>query len=951
MLLALSRSEAGSLSFDAFVSYSHAADGRLAPALQRAMQRLAKPWYRARALRVFRDESVLTANPHLWTSIVTAMDDAQWFVLLASPDAVASEWVNRELDHWLSAKSADRILVAVTDGTIEWQHGLLTGSAIPAQLRDAFSEEPRHVDLRWAASETDLDMHNARFRDVVAQLAAPMHGIAKDELDSEDVRQYRRARRLARGGVTVLTLLVVIALITTGFAVVQRSHADTEKRRAQSEARISDARRLSAEAYRRAQSQPDLALLLAVEGHRRDDSVDTRGALFATLEQSPHLTAMRPWPDRDVSAVDFNSDGTRAVVGYGNGTFRLWDVSTMHPLSNAVPAATKRIDDAAFSRDGTRIATLSTDGLIARVWDARTRRPVTPPLRFESSTQTPHIQFAPDGGMLAATVGEGVRVWSLPSGRLLSVIPSANTFSVSLSPDGHTVAVASLKEVFLHDLRAGTTTRALPVKGLDLALAFNSDGSMIAAGGWDSITIFDVGTGRVATTLSAGLAGHGYIRSLVFARDGRRLVAGTADGQVLAFSLPGGAQLGTPLFGVASNGTLDRVALVAGDRRVVAGSTAAFVQWDFGANTLARSVPFANAVANLDVPIAAAGNVAVTGMGQARLWNVAHEAFDGPELPLGCGVACAQVAVAVTPDGRTMAIANGAVSLWSVATRRKIADLILPKPSQGFQRAAFSADGSLLAVASVTVPATAQSRPTGDVMVFDTRTHKRVLDRTDYVGQDPQAVAISDDDRVVAAGGDDGRLRLFNLATGASVVSAPLDGTPIVRDVAFTPDGIATVDSSGLVTFWDSSARPTGRVLVAGVGALAHASLSPDGKTLAAVSMRGALVLWDLATGRQVGPALWASPEEATSEFTANLPGVAFAAGGRTAIVAIAGTELSSSIGAQAASITFWNLEPSEWERRACQLAGRNLTRSEWSQFVGPSVPYRRTCAQWSAGT
>ena len=53
------------MAFDAFMSYSHAADGRLAPALQRAMQRLAKPWYRVRALRVFRDETALLANPHL----------------------------------------------------------------------------------------------------------------------------------------------------------------------------------------------------------------------------------------------------------------------------------------------------------------------------------------------------------------------------------------------------------------------------------------------------------------------------------------------------------------------------------------------------------------------------------------------------------------------------------------------------------------------------------------------------------------------------------------------------------------------------------------------------------------------------------------------------------------------------------------------------------------------
>jgi hypothetical protein len=87
------------LRYDAFVSYSHAADGRLAPALQRALHRLAKPWYQVRALRVFRDETALSTNPHLWTSITDALDESEWFVLLSSPEAAASVWVQRELAH------------------------------------------------------------------------------------------------------------------------------------------------------------------------------------------------------------------------------------------------------------------------------------------------------------------------------------------------------------------------------------------------------------------------------------------------------------------------------------------------------------------------------------------------------------------------------------------------------------------------------------------------------------------------------------------------------------------------------------------------------------------------------------------------------------------------------------------------------------------------------------
>jgi hypothetical protein len=82
----------GAPGYDAFLSYSHAVDRRLAPELQRALHQLAKPWYRTRALRVFRDDASLSANPHLWQSIQDALDASRFFVLLASPESARSPW-------------------------------------------------------------------------------------------------------------------------------------------------------------------------------------------------------------------------------------------------------------------------------------------------------------------------------------------------------------------------------------------------------------------------------------------------------------------------------------------------------------------------------------------------------------------------------------------------------------------------------------------------------------------------------------------------------------------------------------------------------------------------------------------------------------------------------------------------------------------------------------------
>ncbi len=73
--------------YDAFISYSHAKDKPIAAALQSVVQRLGKPWYQRRALRVFRDDTSLSATPHLWPTIEQALAQSRFLVLLASPEA------------------------------------------------------------------------------------------------------------------------------------------------------------------------------------------------------------------------------------------------------------------------------------------------------------------------------------------------------------------------------------------------------------------------------------------------------------------------------------------------------------------------------------------------------------------------------------------------------------------------------------------------------------------------------------------------------------------------------------------------------------------------------------------------------------------------------------------------------------------------------------------------
>ena len=88
--------------YDAFISYSHAKDKPIATALQRAVQTLGKPWYKRRALRVFRDDTIVSATPHLWPTIEQALGQSRFLILLASPEAASSHWVGKEVAYWLA---------------------------------------------------------------------------------------------------------------------------------------------------------------------------------------------------------------------------------------------------------------------------------------------------------------------------------------------------------------------------------------------------------------------------------------------------------------------------------------------------------------------------------------------------------------------------------------------------------------------------------------------------------------------------------------------------------------------------------------------------------------------------------------------------------------------------------------------------------------------------------
>jgi WD40 repeat protein len=948
--------------YDAFVSYSHAADGRLAPAVQAGLQRLARPWYRVRALRVFRDDTGLTVNPHLWDSITAAMDESRFFVLLASPDAAASTWVNREIEHWVQHHGAERILVVLTEGDLVWDAGRgdyasRDSNALPAALRGCFVDEPRHLDLRWAHDDQRLELGDSRFREAIADLAAPIHGQPKEELESEDVRQHRRVRRLARLAVASLCVLGVVAVAFGVFALAQRGAA-------RHQARVANSRELAAQATASASTEPDLALLLAIEGYRLNDSFESRRGLVAALAANPALVQVRRGFGSQVVDAAPSPDGRRVAVGNGDGSLRVFDLRTAKPTTPRVHAGHGGIYSLAFSPDGRFLASGSAPGGEVRVWDARTGKPVTGSLSSEQ-VGVVGIAFSPDGSQLVATGLNGtLHRWSMPGPTpigdpisLQSALPLGGRGAL-FTPDGRTIL--TIKDQFtVRFVDAATGTLSNDVIDpheqtyFGHAIAVSPDGKLGAVGdGRGRVSLFDL-----ATRTPHGpplLASQGFaVTSVSFNADGSQLVVGSTDGRVSVWDVASGTPIEQPF-----TGHRDAVwrAWFMPDGHVASMSTAELAIWTPRHRTVLGRLEGTVSSFELQHPAPqlyeargnreGVGGIAAIDSTTVALGNrdgtirfrdtrtgrqIAHPVISGAEVGAG---------LAISPDHKTLAFAVGnivnrgedpgiRVELWSLPSHHQLGQISLHNFPTGL---AYSPDGRRLAV----------GEDGGEIEVLDARTGTAAFppmkaetrsSPTSTQGSS-YAVAFSPDGRLLASGGSDGQAWLWNAGTGKQLRRIGPERQFQVTGLAFAPSGrlIAETYVDGYLALVDTNSRhATGEQLSVNGGSGDVAGFSSDGRLLAAGGDEDhAVTIWDVDRRLPVGGPLAGHHSVVSS--------VAFADHDQTLVS-----------GAQDGTTAFRQLRPQTWERQACTIAGRNLTRTEWHQYLG-NTAYHRTCPQWPSG-
>ncbi len=553
--------------YDAFISYSHAADDLLAPRLQAGLQRFAKPWWQRRALRVFRDESSLSANPHLWSSITNALDVSGWFVPLLSPDAAQSQWVNQEVEYWLANKDPERIIPVLTDGTFGWADGDITGDAIPPAMQGAFADEPRWVDLRFARTEEQVDLNNPRFSAAVADVASAIRGVPKDELESEEVRQHRRTVRTAWAASLVVFALAVAAGAAALFANsqrieadVQRAAAEAERDRADSEADLARSQELAAASTSALEADPELATLLAALSIQRAPAEVPAESLRALRKADQANLLTNRIPFAGLSLVQVSPD-ERTVIAFSDAL----EVASFNLATGEMQWSTSVADDI----DEPGSLALSPNGSIAVATgrDAGARQGTVLVLDvatgdvLETLTEACEFPgwahkrpFSPDGSVLALSTGVGTcsepeNTWisfrdtgSWEEVARLDVPGMVETVSFD-TDDGHFLLADWNRRADRLEVRSFPDLEVLQVfEGyLSGAAAYSPTGERIAftsGQGSSSLRIHDVDTGEfLGWVEDQGLFLSGL--GMTFSPDGESLLVLSEDGKGLVHSSDG----------------------------------------------------------------------------------------------------------------------------------------------------------------------------------------------------------------------------------------------------------------------------------------------------------------------------------------------------------------------------------------------------------------------------
>jgi WD40 repeat protein len=298
--------------FDAFISYKHESGTGFAVPLARTLQRYAK-FFLARSRTLFRDEEYLKPGIDLPEMIREALEDAEFLILLASPEAAKSGWVASELKQWCGMEGrTDKLIIVLTEGKIatDATRGKIAWdetTALPLVLREYVSAVPYYVDLSWTDRPSQFNLQDPRFKSAVNAIVARLENVEPHAMLGIQADAYRKNRRLGVASACLISVLMLLAgLFAWTTSVANRNLVDANQRlRASLIAALSESV---------AARDPTVAFRLAQEAQAIQPSFTSAKTLFRTYNSNALFYEELY---RDVADADLSADGRHVLVVTG----------------------------------------------------------------------------------------------------------------------------------------------------------------------------------------------------------------------------------------------------------------------------------------------------------------------------------------------------------------------------------------------------------------------------------------------------------------------------------------------------------------------------------------------------------------------------------------------------------------------------------------------------------
>ena len=200
------RRSAAQLRYMAFLSYSHQ-DAAIADWLHEELEQFHVPPRLVgkltdqgpvpkRLAPIFRDRHELAAASDLGEEIEEAIAGSRFLIVLCSPSAAKSHWINEEIACFKRLHREDRILAAIIDGEpfASDDPGEEAEECFPASLRVHFDRRGKPTTQRAEPIAADLREQGDGRKIGLLKIAAGMMGVGLDDLAQREAQ--RRHRRL-----------------------------------------------------------------------------------------------------------------------------------------------------------------------------------------------------------------------------------------------------------------------------------------------------------------------------------------------------------------------------------------------------------------------------------------------------------------------------------------------------------------------------------------------------------------------------------------------------------------------------------------------------------------------------------------------------------------------------------------------------------------------------------